>query len=188
MTDSSGEPASRRLRVLVVVGTDYHPYPRLVRAMDEWSKEHPEVDCFVQYGTADAPVHAEQSAYLEYETLTSKMDCADIVVSHGGPSTIVETRRRGVRPIVMPRRERYGEQVDDHQLRFTRRLAAADKVTMVDEPADLVDLLEQVLADPSQVRLTAVDEGSNVAAVNRFSDLVSALFVGGKPRTSRRRR
>lgn len=186
MTESAGDLA--RLTVLVVVGTDYHPFPRLVRAMDEWSKEHAEVDCFVQYGTAEAPVHAERSAYLEHETLTAKMGAADIVVSHGGPSTIVETRRRGVRPIVMPRRERYGEQVDDHQLRFTRRLAAAGKVTMVDEPVDLVDLLERVLADPSHVRLTAVDEGSNTAAVNRFGDLVSSLFVGGKARTSRWRR
>src|SRR5262245_21900671 len=62
MTETAGDPACR-LDVLVVVGTDYHPFPRLVRAMDEWSKEHPEVDCFVQYGTADAPVHASQSAY-----------------------------------------------------------------------------------------------------------------------------
>jgi UDP-N-acetylglucosamine transferase subunit ALG13 len=186
MTDLPGGPAAR-LRVLTVVGTDYHPFPRLVRAMDEWGKEHAELECFVQYGTADAPVHVGCSAYLEHEVLTAQMGAADIVVSHGGPSTIVETRRRGVRPIVMPRRERYGEQVDDHQLRFTRRLAAAGKVTMVDEPVDLVDVLERVLADPAMVRLTDADEGSNVAAVNRFGDLVSGLFVGGKARAWRRR-
>jgi UDP-N-acetylglucosamine transferase subunit ALG13 len=187
MTDSTGEPACR-VRVLTVVGTDYHPFPRLVRAMDEWGKEHPEVDCFVQFGTTDAPIHSECAAYLEHELLTSRMGTADVVVSHGGPSTIVETRRRGIRPIVMPRRERYDEQVDDHQVRFTRRLAAADKVTMVDEPLDLVELLERVLADLSMVRLTAVDEGSNAAAVSRFGDLVSGLFVGGGSAARVRRR
>lgn len=176
------------LRVLALVGTDYHPFPRFVRAVDEWGAERGgTVRCFLQYGTAEPPTGIPGSAFLDHEDLVRRMDDVDIIVCHGGPSTITEARQLHIRPIVMPRLERYGEQVDDHQLRFVRRLSGSDLVWMVDDGPDLVDMLDQVLADPSLVALSDVDESGNAEAVRRFGDLVSRLFVEGSERPRRSR-
>ena len=52
------------------------------------------------------------------------MGSAAAVVCHGGPGTILGARHRGAVPIVVPRQHRLGEHVDDHQVAFSRRLAA----------------------------------------------------------------
>lgn len=176
------------LRVLALVGTDYHPFPRFVRAVDGWAADRPAaVRCFVQYGTAEPPTGIAGSAFLEHEDLVRRMDDADVIVCHGGPSTITEARRLHIRPIVMPRLERHGEQVDDHQLRFVRRLSGSGLVWMVDDEPNLVDVLDKVLSDPNLVKLSDVDESGNAEAVRRFGDLVSGLFSESAGRTRRAR-
>src|SRR5690606_3150585 len=42
------DPVSRMRRVLTVVGTDYHPFHRLVTWVDMWCARRPEVDCLIQ--------------------------------------------------------------------------------------------------------------------------------------------
>jgi len=179
----------RVFRVLTVVGTDHHPFERLVRAVDEWTRSRSAaepssvdgragvvVDSYVQYGTATAPSHASGSAYLAFQELEARMADATVVVSHGGPSTVVEARRRGIRPIVMPRRAAYGEHVDDHQVRFITRLAESGLVTLVDDADELAAALDRAFADPSSVRLPEGDAADNQAAVRRFAELVAGLF------------
>ncbi len=60
-----------------------------------------------------------------------------MVVCHAGVGSIVLARRYGHRPIVMPRRPRFGEHVDEHQLQLTRRLAEAGIVTVVEDAGQL---------------------------------------------------
>ena len=45
--------------------------------------------------------------------------------------------RAGKVPVVMPRRYKYGEHVDDHQLEFARQLSQTDLVVVAEEPEDL---------------------------------------------------
>ena len=45
--------------VLVVVGTDHHPFDRAVGWADEWAASHPDRRVLVQYGTSRRPTTAE---------------------------------------------------------------------------------------------------------------------------------
>jgi UDP-N-acetylglucosamine transferase subunit ALG13 len=45
--------------------------------------------------------------------------------------------RLGKMPIVMPRRKRYGEHVNDHQVQLVDALAAEQRIIPVHEPEDL---------------------------------------------------
>ncbi|HEY6740533.1 MAG TPA: hypothetical protein VI076_16955, partial [Actinopolymorphaceae bacterium] len=84
--------------MLVIVGTDVHPFTRLVEWTDAWAgRQADAVECFVQYGHSGPPGHADGADFLEHATLEKLLDEADIVVCHGGPSTISEARRRGFR-------------------------------------------------------------------------------------------
>ncbi len=63
MTDAATRPL-----VLVSVGTDFHPFDRLVAAVDRWAAQHPEARVVVQHGRSRAPRHAEGGHHGRDET------------------------------------------------------------------------------------------------------------------------
>lgn len=106
--------------VLGLVGTDHHPFDRLVGWLDALAADRDDVRVLVQYGTSRPPAHAEGVALLPKDGLAALIEEAAVVVSHGGPSTIVEAYRSGLVPVVVPRSPDHGEHVDGHQQRFVR--------------------------------------------------------------------
>lgn len=150
MDEPTCEPAvvPERPLVLVTVGTDHHPFERLVRWMDAWvsGPAAQGVRCFIQAGTASPPRNAGWASWMPHDRLTEQLDQAMVVVCHGGPGTIAEARRRGIVPIVVPRRDDLGEHVDDHQVRFARRMAAQGLVVVAETEDDLHAALDRALA------------------------------------------
>jgi len=124
----------RRL-VVVSVGTDHHPFDRLVLWADLWALDHPEDRVVVQYGTARPPRWAEGHRVVEHDQLVRWFQSADAAVASCGPGAVMECRRAGRIPVVVARHRALGEAVDDHQLAFARHLAHQGlAVTAVDEP------------------------------------------------------
>jgi UDP-N-acetylglucosamine transferase subunit ALG13 len=159
--------------VFVSVGTDHHPFDRLVRWVDAWLPEG--VQCVVQHGTSAPPRRAEGVDYLDHGALTSLLDEAAVVVCHGGPTTITESRRHGRRPIVVPRSPAQGEHVDDHQQRFCARMGAKGLISRTDDEDAFRALMDRALADPDEFAVPA--HGGDVAeSVARFGDLVADLL------------
>ena len=64
---------------------------------------HPEVDVFIQHGTAEPPRHATGAATVEYRELARRAAAADVVVTHGGLSSIMEQRSAGRLPLIVAR-------------------------------------------------------------------------------------
>lgn len=172
----SRDGAERQPLVFATVGTDHHPFDRLISWIDEWYTGHTRdrARCFVQFGTSKPPLGAEGAAYVGYEELQRFLDEAAVVVSHGGPNTIMEVRRRGLRPLVVPRRQSLGEHVDDHQVAFVRRLAAIGDVLGCETAEELGRMLDEAMAAPGQARSAA---GGDVVAetVATFAQLVDHL-------------
>ncbi|MDQ3627435.1 MAG: glycosyl transferase family 28 [Actinomycetota bacterium] len=170
--------------VLVVVGTDHHPFSRLVTWMDRWARAHPDVRCLVQHGTAPAPQVCEGVDYLPHPELRSLMAQARAVVSHGGPGTIMEMRSSGHLPVVVPRDPRLGEHVDSHQQRFARVVADRYLVRLAETEKDLGQAVEEaVRAEARSAVASSVD--SAAAAAEAFGALVQAQV---QKRTGRRHR
>jgi len=173
--------------LLVTVGTDHHPFDRLVRWVDGWldspGGRAPGLRCLLQTGTSAAPAGESGAvrwqAYLEFEALQTAMRDAAAVVCHGGPGTILGARHMGAVPIVVPRQHRLGEHVDDHQVAFSRRLAAEGSVFLAESEADLHGLLDRVVAEPAAFRAPAEHRGT-ATAVRAFERLVDDL-VAGRP-------
>ena len=90
-------------RVLVLVGTDFHRFDRLVGWVDRWAADRG-ADVLVQHGTSRPPEVAAGQPYLDWDKVQSEIAAADVVVSHGGPATISEARKAGHLPIVVPAR------------------------------------------------------------------------------------
>lgn len=190
----------RRPLVLVSVGTDHHPFDRLIDWVDAWLEAGAagRVDCVVQHGTSKAPRLARGGALIPHEELQQLMRDADVVVSHGGPTTIMEARRRGLVPVVVPRDGAAGEHVDNHQQLFAARMADKGLAVVAGSQAELADVLERALADPSVLAVgPARESGESMAAsAARFGELVAelvdrstptpavpVLFIGGSGRS-----
>jgi UDP-N-acetylglucosamine transferase subunit ALG13 len=165
--------------VFVTVGTDHHPFDRLIRWSDAWFMDRglaPDRG-LVQVGTsAVEPDSIESRRYLRAEEMRAAMGAATVVVCHGGPSTVMSCRRSGFRPIVVPRRQALGEHVDDHQFRFSRWLARDPNFEVVDDEARFRALLDAAAADPGAFR-SAEPVPEVGEAARRFGRLVDELFV-----------
>jgi len=169
--------------VVVAVGTDHHPFTRLIGWIDRWlARRHDAIEAVVQHGTAPPPRFGRAVPYLEHDEFLALAGRAQMVVTHGGPATIAECRRLGQVPIVVPRQPGLGEHVDDHQVRFCKRLAAKGMVHLPRDEDELWKLLDAGLMNPLAYELVIHGEPSVATTVRRFGEMVAAL-----PHRARRR-
>ncbi len=162
-------------RLFVTVGTDYHRFDRLIWWLDEWLAGEPDVGhTFVQRGTSAESENAESLDYLQRAQLIDEFESASVVVTHGGPATIMECRKNGSVPIVVPREERYDEHVNDHQVDFCERLAAHGDIQLARTKDEFFRLLD--LAVERGAPEVAVDDGHAALSVLKFEDQMVELF------------
>jgi UDP-N-acetylglucosamine transferase subunit ALG13 len=167
------------VKVVVSLGTDHHPFPRLL----EWTTSWPcpaGTEVLAQTGETPAVDGLDCRPYLPPADLSAAMAGADAVVCHGGPGTIMQARHAGRLPIVVPRRPDLGEHVDGHQLRFASWMAERDQIVVADTDAELHAALDKALADPESFWLPG-GGGAAVEASARFGKLVDEL-VRYRPR------
>ncbi|MGO1259272.1 MAG: glycosyltransferase [Brachybacterium sp.] len=122
-------------QIFVSVGTDHHPFTRLLDWIDEWMEERTpgsvDVNLVVQHGAARPSRHGVNHELLGTDELRAQYDAADLVVSQVGPGTIADANRAGRLPIVVPRDPSLGEVVDDHQVAFGEFMTARGRCRSV---------------------------------------------------------
>ncbi|MEP6758541.1 MAG: sulfotransferase [Actinomycetota bacterium] len=159
--------------VVVLVGTDHHPFDRLVAWADRWAGTR-RARVIIQHGTARPPEHAEGVRLLPFTELTQLLRDATAVVCHGGPGTIATARAAGIRPIAVARDPARAEHVDGHQLRFVAAAARTGEVVVVADEAALHAALDLALAAPVGQRIEpTVRDTDDVVA--RFGDAVARV-------------
>lgn len=167
---------------LVTVGTDHHRFDRLIDWVDRWRADHAESPprWVIQHGASRPPrASGDECAahdYLDPLELAEAIRAATIVITHGGPATITQVRRAGLLPVVVPRDPAHGEHVDDHQLRFARRLAASGEVVCCETEEGLRGALDRALRAPNSLRLDDSVEAASGASVRRVGQLIDSLL------------
>ncbi len=186
--EAAHQPVTRPL-VFVSVGTDHHPFNRLVQWVDGWAAAHPDVEVVIQHGEATGPVHAHAVPYLSHSELFALIRRAAVIVSHGGPATIAEAWNVGLIPIVAPRGHRLGEHVDNHQQAFAAVLAEREQVVRVTMESELVEALDHAVADPGWLRRDSALGVDVDTSIRNFAAVVSTVTgKGGRRGRAGRRR
>ncbi|MGH3014500.1 MAG: glycosyltransferase [Gaiellaceae bacterium] len=132
--------------ILVTVGVSNLPFDRLVAAADGLTAGGEEI--VVQFGAARArPQRAVCFDYLPFVQLQEWVSKARVVVCHAGIGSVAMCVSTGVHPVVVPRLERLGESVDEHQLAFGRRLGELGLATVVEDVSELARVVRAVPTD-----------------------------------------
>jgi UDP-N-acetylglucosamine transferase subunit ALG13 len=119
-------PASLKpvAKVVVTVGTLSFSFRRLFERLRMVLP--PGATVLVQAGPEAADIswpEADVRAMVRPDELSRAMRDADIVIAHGGIGSALMAFEAGKSPILVPRRVRFGEHVDDHQEQIARQFA-----------------------------------------------------------------
>lgn len=167
--------AAATRHVFVSVGTDHHPFDRLITWVESWvPPEGVDVEILVQHGASRTPPRLPARDFLDADEIRSVIAAADVVVTQGGPGGIMDSRRVGIMPIVVPRSSRLGEHVDDHQIAFSRHIASLGEAVVVAGESELHRALDAGVLDPEVYR-TGVVATTAPETVAAFGKLVEEM-------------
>ena len=133
--------------ILVTLGTNDKSFVRLIKKIED----------LIIKGIIDQEVIV-QAGYTKYESNHLKIfdlipmdefnmllkEC-DLLITHGGVGTIVSGIQNGKKVIAVPRLQKYGEHVNDHQLQIIENFADSKYILASYTVDDLECVLTQVL-------------------------------------------
>ena len=126
--------------ILVTIGLLYG-FDRLIREMDEIAGRIAE-EVIMQIGeTAYEPKNAKYFGFASKEEMDRLYEDARVVICHAGVGSILTALEHGKPIIAVPRRKKYGEHVDDHQLDIAGEMEKEGRITVVCDVGELEDVL-----------------------------------------------
>lgn len=162
--------------IFVTVGTHEQSFDRLVRHVDELKRSGVLTDeVIMQTGYCDyVPTACTWQRFFPYSQMLSLVEQADIIVTHGGPSSFIMSLQVGKVPIVVPRKRSLGEHVNDHQVSFAREVAKRQKNILVAEDMQtLTDMLVNFSNYAAQ--MDAAHVSNNAFFCTRLSQIAEEL-------------
>ncbi len=129
--------------VVASVGTYHHPFDRFVQWLEPWTTQN---DAFVvfQHGCTRPMQESDNHEMFSPKELLDHYSSADAIVLQGGAGGVMDARKVGRIPIVVPRIPVDHEVVDNHQVVLCRRLADLGLVHVAESADDLARLLDGV--------------------------------------------
>lgn len=131
--------------IFLAVGTQKFQMNRILKKMDEliMTKEIIE-PVFAQTGNSDyLPQNFEHYSFLTKQEFEQKVNECDILVTHGGVSTIMTGINYNKRIVVVPRLAKFGEHVDNHQLEIAQSFLENNFVLVCGEEDDLGKIIRE---------------------------------------------
>lgn len=132
--------------IFVTLGSQKFQFNRLLMELDKLVEEKKiSNDIFAQIGYSDyKPKNYEFKEFLDREQFAEIMERCEIVITHGGTGAIVGAVKREKKVIAIPRLEKFGEHVDDHQLQIIDQFTDMNFIVGVKETNEIYEALEQL--------------------------------------------
>ncbi len=160
--------------IFVTVGTHEQPFDRLLREIDRLAAEGrlPQ-PVFCQTGYSSYRPAVGSVSMLPYPEMQKYLSSADVVVSHGGPGSILPVLAAGRPLVLVPRQRRFGEHVDDHQVAFCGRLSGERNLPLV---LDIDALADAILEAAGRVVASTGPGPDPSQSVERLGRLIAGLL------------
>ena len=134
-------------RIFITLGSQKFQFNRLLKAVDKLDEKRciNSEDVFAQTGYSDyLPKNFAYKKFLDRDEFSNEMEKADIVISHGGTGAIISALKKGKKVIAVPRRAKYGEHVDDHQLQLVSQFKELNLICVCDDVKEIGEALKIV--------------------------------------------
>jgi len=160
--------------IFVTVGTHEQPFDRLVKEMDRLKQEGLiEEEVFIQTGYSTyEPRFCDHEKFISFDEMLEKIRQAKIVITHGGPGSIMSVLYAGKIPVVVPRQKSFSEHVDDHQMHFAKIMEEHDQILSV---YDIDEIGDSILGYSQRVEKLKDANSSNVEREHRVKEFANAL-------------
>lgn len=123
------------------------PFDRLIRAMDDWAKAHPDTPVYFQIGKGSyEPRHGDFVRLMPVTAYRERLAMAKLFVAHAGMGSIIAAIEAGKPLIMLPRLKGRGEHNTDHQLATATTIGQRDGLHVARDESDLAPLIDRLLA------------------------------------------
>lgn len=131
--------------IFLTAGTQF-PFDRLVEAVDRAIDNNLiDEELFAQIGeNSYTPRNFESVQFMDKSLFDSYIKKASAVISHAGMGTITMALEHEKPLLVMPRRKKYGEVVNDHQVAIAKRFEELNHFLVAYEVEDLPHQLKMM--------------------------------------------
>jgi beta-1,4-N-acetylglucosaminyltransferase len=139
--------------IFVTVGSMFQ-FDRLIRAVDELVGEGlltGDVLAQIGHGLYE-PRHMAFDRFLAKPAYDLRVDQAAALIGHAGAGTIALALERHKPLLAVPRRQRYAESVNDHQIVTARKFGALGHILVADDVSDIRRILPQLYVFTPKVR------------------------------------
>lgn len=136
----------RQVVIFVTLGSQKFQFNRLLQEIDKLVR-HGIIteELFAQTGYSDyVPRNYRYKNFLNRDEFSEIEAGADIVITHGGTGAIIGAVKKGKKVIAVPRLEKYGEHVDNHQIQLINQFKNMNLICGVGDCSELETALGYV--------------------------------------------
>jgi len=132
--------------IFLIVGSQKFPFDRLVRAVDEMKgKGIIQDEIIAQIGVSNyEPKYMQWQRFMDKESFDRNIQECDLLITHAGEGAIMTGLINGRKVVAVPRYERLGEHVSDHQLEIARALEKQGCLINVEDTSRMEEIFRNI--------------------------------------------
>jgi len=157
--------------IFVCVGSRHYSFDRLFEKLDELINQGLiDDEIFAQTGASKyCPKNFACKDFLNRDEFESKIDEAEIVISHGATGSLIQALKKGKKVIGVTRLAKYGEHIDDHQIQTNEVFAENKHILAVLEMDELYDAIRAYKdGNADVVRWENLNPNAVIDLIDRF--------------------
>ena len=156
---------------MIFVTVGHLPFPRLIKSMDDLSKEAGfKVTMQIVSAKDYAPKNADIFDFIPSDKIDKYFEQSDLIVSHCSSGPILKSKEYKKPLVILPRRKIYKEHIDDHQMDFAKAIEMnkVNGIWVVYDEADLKRVILKVLSFGFKVSEKDNDKVRMIATIKNF--------------------
>lgn len=132
--------------IFVMLGSQKFQFNRLLKTLDDLIESNVITEeVFAQVGYSDyVPHNFKCRKFFDHKELADIIHKADIIITHGGSGSIIGAVKNGKKTIAVPRKAKYKEHVDDHQIQIIQQFSKQNLICACEDCDQLAEALEVV--------------------------------------------
>jgi len=125
--------------IFIILGTEKFQFNRLVKEIDDIKNEGLITDdVFFQLGSSTyKPSNCQWVDFLPFDQMVEKIKSSHMVIAHAGAGTTLLCLELDKHPIIVTRRKKYKEHIDDHQVPFAQMMEKLKYATVAYDVMEL---------------------------------------------------